>query len=88
MPNVVGNVKDLGKKVGSGIKESAKGATSGIKKLNPFKKQKYDRGLTMFRNMRRLFQYWKSTLFDNEQIKPTVYKVGNKKYIKVKFQLI
>ena len=38
MPNVVGNVKDLGKKVGSGIKESAKGATSGIKKLNPFKK--------------------------------------------------
>ncbi len=38
----------------------------------------------MFRNMRRLFQYWKSTLFDNEQIKPTVYKVGNKKYVKVK----
>ena len=38
MPDVVGNVKDLGKKVGSGIKESTKGATSGIKKLNPFKK--------------------------------------------------
>ena len=38
MPDVVGNVKNLGKKVGSGIKDSARGATSGIKKLNPFKR--------------------------------------------------
>ena len=38
MPNVVGKAKDLGKKVGEGVKSTTKSATSGIKKLNPFKK--------------------------------------------------
>ncbi len=39
MPDMVGKAKDLTKKVGDGVKSSAKGATKGIKSLNPFKKQ-------------------------------------------------
>ena len=38
MPDVVGKAKDLGKKVGDGVKSSAKSATAGVKNLNPFKK--------------------------------------------------
>ena len=38
MPNVIGNVKDLSKKVGSSVRSTANGATKGIKNLNPFKK--------------------------------------------------
>ncbi len=38
----------------------------------------------MFRHIRRLFEYWKNTLFDNEHNKPTVYRIGNKKYVRVK----
>ena len=38
MPDVVGKTKDLGSKIGGGIKSTTKGATKGIKKLNPFKK--------------------------------------------------
>ena len=38
MPNVVGKAKDLGKKIGSGVGSTVKGAGAGIKKLNPFKK--------------------------------------------------
>ena len=38
MPNVVGKAKDLTKKVGDGVKSTTKGATKGIKNLNPFKK--------------------------------------------------
>ena len=38
MPDVVGKAKDLTKKVGDNVKSSAKGATKGIKNLNPFKK--------------------------------------------------
>ena len=35
MPNVVGKAKDLGKKVGAGVKSTTKSATSGIKNLIP-----------------------------------------------------
>ena len=38
MPDVVGNVKDLSKKVGSSVKSTAKGAKEGVKNLNPFRK--------------------------------------------------
>ena len=38
MPNVVGNVNDLSKKVGSSVKSTAKGAKEGVKNLNPFRK--------------------------------------------------
>ena len=38
MPNVVGKAKDLGKKIGSGVGSTVRGAGAGIKKLNPFKK--------------------------------------------------
>jgi hypothetical protein len=38
MPDVVGKAKDLSKKVGDGVKSTAKGAGKGIKGLNPFKK--------------------------------------------------
>ena len=38
MPNVVGNVKDLSRKVGCSVKSTAKGAKDGVKNLNPFRK--------------------------------------------------
>lgn len=38
MPNVVGKAKDLTKKVSSEVVSKTKGATAGIKNLNPFKK--------------------------------------------------
>ena len=34
----IGKAKDLTKKVGDGVKSTTKGATKGIKNLNPFKK--------------------------------------------------
>ena len=39
----------------------------------------------MFGNIRRLFEAWKTNLFESyEPPKPTVYKIGDKKYVKVK----
>jgi len=39
----------------------------------------------MFRYIRGLFERYKKFLFESyEPPKPTVYKIGNKKYIKVK----
>ena len=38
MPDVMGKAKELSAKVGSEGKSKTKGAASGIKKLNPFKK--------------------------------------------------
>tara|TARA_Y100001937_G_scaffold104861_1_gene145187 strand:+ start:23 stop:202 length:180 start_codon:yes stop_codon:yes gene_type:complete len=38
MPNVVGNVKELGKKVCGEVGSKTKGAVKSIKGLNPFKK--------------------------------------------------
>jgi|TARA_R110000824_G_scaffold89191_1_gene218921 hypothetical protein len=38
MPNIVGNVKDLGKKIGSEVGNKTKGAVKSVKGLNPFKK--------------------------------------------------
>ena len=38
MPNVGGNLKELGKKVCGEVGSKTKGAVKGIKRLNPFKK--------------------------------------------------
>ncbi len=39
----------------------------------------------MFRNIRRLWNAWKKNLFNSyEQTRPTIYKIGKKKYIRVK----
>ena len=38
----------------------------------------------MFRQLRRLWEAWKKSLFDSYEQKPTVYKIGKKKYVKVK----
>tara|TARA_Y100001937_G_C6966060_1_gene261077 strand:- start:296 stop:445 length:150 start_codon:yes stop_codon:yes gene_type:complete len=38
MPDVVGNVKDLGKKIGAEVKGKTQGAVKSVKGLNPFKK--------------------------------------------------
>lgn len=38
----------------------------------------------MFKWFRRLSESYKKFLFDQYIPKPTVYKIGNKKYIKVK----
>ena len=37
MPNVVGNVKALSKKIGEEVKGSTKGAVKSVKGLNPFR---------------------------------------------------
>jgi len=38
----------------------------------------------MFRHIRRWFESWKKSLFDSYEPKPTIYKIGNKKYIRKK----
>ena len=39
----------------------------------------------MFTRLRRWFEAWKKNLFDAyDPPKPTVYKLGNKKFVKVK----
>jgi hypothetical protein len=38
----------------------------------------------MFRRIRRLFEAYKKVLFGHNEPKPTVYKIGDKKYVKVK----
>ena len=38
----------------------------------------------MFRFIRRLWRAYKKSLYDSYTPKPTVYKIGSKKYIKVK----
>ncbi len=38
----------------------------------------------MLRQLRRLFEAWKKSLVDSYEPKPTVYKLGKKRYIKVK----
>ncbi len=38
----------------------------------------------MFRKIRRVLETWHKSLYDSHQPKPTVYKIGNKKYIKKK----
>ena len=38
----------------------------------------------MFKQLRRLWEVWKKSLYDSYEPKPTVYRIGNKKYIKVK----
>jgi len=38
----------------------------------------------MFGQLRRLWEAWKKSLFDSYEQKPTVYKIGKKKYVKVK----
>ena len=39
----------------------------------------------MFRQLRRFWESWKKSLYDSyEPPKPTVYKIGNKRYIKKK----
>ena len=44
-----------------------------------------DRGFSMFRYIRRWFDTYKKSLFDSyEPPKPAVYKIGNKKYVRVK----
>ncbi len=38
----------------------------------------------MFRQLRRLWESWKKSLYDSYEQKPTVYLIGKKKYIKKK----
>ena len=38
----------------------------------------------MLRKLRRLFEVYKKSLFDSYEPKPTVYKLGKKRYVKVK----
>lgn len=38
----------------------------------------------MFRKFRRWFELYKKSLYDSYNPKPTIYKLGDKKYIKKK----
>ena len=38
----------------------------------------------MFKKLRRLWELWKKSLFDSYEQKPTVYRIGKKRYVKVK----
>ncbi len=38
----------------------------------------------MFRKLRRLFEAYKESLYDSYKTKPVIYKLGKKRYIKVK----
>ena len=38
----------------------------------------------MFKRLRRLWELWKKSLFDSYEPRPTVYKIGKKKFVKVK----
>jgi len=38
----------------------------------------------MFKRLRRVWKLWKKSLFDSYEQKPTVYKIGNKKFVKVR----
>ena len=38
----------------------------------------------MFKPIRRFWEAWKKSLFDSYEQKPTVYKVGNKRYVRTK----
>jgi hypothetical protein len=38
----------------------------------------------MLRKLRRLWRAYKKSLYDSYTPKPTIYKIGSKKYIKVK----
>jgi hypothetical protein len=38
----------------------------------------------MFKRLRRLWEAWKQSLFDSYEPKPTVYKIGKKRYVKLK----
>ena len=38
----------------------------------------------MFRKLRRFWEEWKKSLFDSNEPKPTVYKIGKKKFVKVR----
>ena len=38
----------------------------------------------MFKQLRRLWEAWKKSLYDSYEQKPTVYRVGKKRYVKVK----
>ena len=38
----------------------------------------------MFRQLRQLWKSWKKSLFDSYEPKPTVYQIGNRRYVKKK----
>ncbi len=38
----------------------------------------------MFKRLRRLWELWKKSLFDSYESKPTVYKIGKKRFVKVR----
>ncbi len=38
----------------------------------------------MFKRLRRLWELWNKSLFDSNEPKPTVYRIGKKKFVKIK----
>lgn len=38
----------------------------------------------MFKQLRRFWEFYKKSLYESYEPKPTVYKIGNKRYIKKK----
>ncbi len=67
------------------VNEKFEDLASASAKLKFWKKQCDDGGFRMFTRLRRWFDEYKKFLFESyESPKPTVYKIGKKKFVKVK----
>ena len=85
MPNVVGNVKKLGSDIKKEVSDKSKGAVKGIKGLNPFKKQLGPGRFAMMNWIKRLVASYDKLIYDEpKKKKPTIYRIGNKRFIRKK----
>ena len=84
MPNVGGNLKELGKKISGEVGSKTKGAVKGIKGLNPFKKQLGPGRFAMMNWIKRLIASYEKFIYDEPKKKPTIYRIGKKRYVRKK----
>ena len=85
MPNVGGNLKELGKKISGEVGSKTKGAVKGIKGLNTFKKQLGPGRFAMMNWIKRLVASYDKLIYDQpKKKKPTIYRIGNKRFIRKK----
>ena len=85
MPDVVGNVKKLGSEIKKEVSDKSKGAVKGIKGLNPFKKQLGPGRFAMMNWIKRLVASYDKLIYDEpKKKKPTIYRIGNKRFIRKK----
>ena len=84
MPDVVGNVKKLGSEIKKEVSDKSKGAVKGIKGLNPIKKQLGPGRFAMMNWIKRLIASYEKFIYDEPKKKPTIYRIGKKRYVRKK----